>query len=297
MNDSDVCAEIHTLSKMKCDKNDAIVLLYSDTDDGEKSSNLLKEEIQARFGAEVRSEKVCGLQVKKAADFNRLGMISLYEKLKPYEGNPSVEICGTGGYKGMVAMATFFAMINGNPVRYIYESGAEMITYPALPVTYDKDFFFENERALEKLYSDIMPAANLKSNPRLHNVCDIDPDSGEATLSALGRILFDRFRIDYPQDIRRTDIPADSKQLNLADHHGKEELGKYARKIILHEFVEEIISAEWKGQTKKTLVKIDPPFIEMRIPSDRGYVLRIKTTAKDASQAEEVAKILKEKYW
>ncbi len=136
-------AEIHSLVRLKIQTQDEVILLASDTNDGEVCAGLVRSYLVQRLKLapdQVQVEKVEGLQVDDSRVFHRVGVPRYFRKVLA-----AGDRCGwlqmilnpTGGYKALVPYTTLLGMMFGVPVCYIFDNGKELLQLPPLPVDVD----------------------------------------------------------------------------------------------------------------------------------------------------------------
>jgi putative CRISPR-associated protein (TIGR02619 family) len=199
-------AEVHSLVRCEVSSADRVVLLYSDTDDGEVSARVVEDYLRRRVGLgedNVACQRVVGLQVNDATRFRREGVPN-YFRLVLQEG----ERCGwrnvvlnpTGGYKALVSYATLLGMFFGVPVCYIFDNGQELLQLPPLPVEIDRARLLPLMPAMERIERETdIPAAEFwgKTPYDLRQLYDSlleDLGGGRVTLSPIGLLVFERLR-------------------------------------------------------------------------------------------------------
>jgi len=132
-----VSAETHSLAKIKLEKEDEIILLYSDTYDGEVCAKKLQGLIIENFNVNVMLIKVNGLQTIDAKKFRKEAIASLYNILDKYKYRENVLLNTTGGFKSLVPYLTLYGMMNNLKVVYVFEFSKELIYLPPAPVNFD----------------------------------------------------------------------------------------------------------------------------------------------------------------
>ena len=100
-----------------------------------------------------------------------------------------------------------------------------------------------------------------------------------------------------PELIRSKSIPLD-KKISLQDHHGKDILFEFSKRLVRSPFVEEIISSiERKPNEKDFIFSLhDGNLIDIRLIKHGGIGVRVRTTAKNERQLSAIAKRLEEQF-
>lgn len=99
--------------------------------------------------------------------------------------------------------------------------------------------------------------------------------------------------------------PPEEKKVNIADHHGKDELLPHAERLRKFVYAERIVSTDWNSQFDRSravqtrygrlLIETQPgcpDILRLTLDNRRGCALDIYTTAKTAPQAERLKKKL-----
>ncbi|SFJ85543.1 putative CRISPR-associated protein [Thermoflavimicrobium dichotomicum] len=149
-------AETNSLARMQVAKGDHLYFLATDSLAAKLCGEVLSEICQQKWGAKTHVQVLKGLQVADAKKFQEEGIRSLVlavrriceQYRKP--GHPIV-LNITGGYKAVVPYLTLLGLIEGIPVKYVYEEyGHDLIELPALPLDFDYS-------VLERLRQDFHP--------------------------------------------------------------------------------------------------------------------------------------------
>ena len=149
----EVCAEVNSLRALGASEEDTIVLLHTDTPDGEACAQVLGNLIEEEFSASVQLRRISGLQVTDATRFRREGIKNLFAELDRLERESpeGMLLNGTGGFKSVVPYLTLFGLLRKVPVTYLFEYSEQLITLPAAPVTYDYERVSQALDALRQL--------------------------------------------------------------------------------------------------------------------------------------------------
>lgn len=100
-----------------------------------------------------------------------------------------------------------------------------------------------------------------------------------------------------PELISSKSIPMD-KKISLPDHHGKEILYEFSKRLVRSPFVEEIInSIERKPKEKDFIYSLhDGNLIDIRLIRHGGIGVIVRTTAKNERQLRAIARRLEEQF-
>src|SRR5690606_23834443 len=137
-------AETNSLSRMEVETGDRLVFFTSDTLDGVLCGKVLTEISKHLWGAEAEYRVVKGLQVKDAKLFRKVAVGHLVDMVMsvldryPLSGY-KVILNPTGGYKAVVPYLTLLGLIEGVPVKYIYEQSNTLIELPAAPLSFNPE--------------------------------------------------------------------------------------------------------------------------------------------------------------
>jgi len=316
-----ISAEMKSLIKMGINKTDKIVLLASDTEDGFLCAELVKEILKDKYECEVELLRIEGLQANNGTIFRLKGLKNLFNELfRLFENHQYEEIIinPTGGYKSVVPYVTIVGMLFNKPVKYIHEESEDVITLSGIPLIQDEDLMFRIEDKLKKIYSEggiSREEWNLGIDYNdLRYESLIEEDRGFVTLSGIGIILYERFRKDYPDDLERDFTPPEEKENGLFSlriaHHGIDRLKYISKKLLQSPYVRWIPNSCNNNPSKKPIKPLTPIEAKAHLQheeigicivtdtkSDEGFSFLIKTTAKDNSQNERIAELLKKKYF
>jgi hypothetical protein len=108
-------------------------------------------------------------------------------------------INATGGYKAQISFAGLIGQVFGVPVYYQFESFADAIELPALPVSFAFDDWLAYRHVLEALDEGEAGEFLRADDPRLKPLPErlrvlVDTSQGLATLNALGSLYHEGFR-------------------------------------------------------------------------------------------------------
>ncbi len=153
-------AETHSLAKLKVSESDEVVLLHSETLDGQLCAEAVKEVLENELGLRPRLVKIEGLQVNNGERFRKVGIQKLFEVLteetKGWLENPEQKaiLNATGGFKSVVPYVTLFGLLHRLEVVYIFEWSSELLRLPPVPVNFDYERLAQAENALRRLQQE-----------------------------------------------------------------------------------------------------------------------------------------------
>lgn len=312
-------AEIKSLIRMNVSRDDKIVLIATDTLDGQLCAEIVRDFLVERDlcpAGLISIENIAGLQATDGQKFRKEGLRNLFDFLLRFEYKDAV-FNPTGGFKSVVPYVTLAGMLFNKPVCYIHEDSDDLITLAGLPLTLDDDIIFKVEGKLRRIEQESsISLADWKQGMNFYDhrigvlVEEIDD---QITLSGLGFLFWEKFKKDYPEDLLRTDVTPGSKKINLGsqDHHGKSRLRKIAENLIHSPFIREVInSCNFQPQSRKwvkslskaecrTHIQLEKENVCMvtDINSDEGYSLLIETTAREEEENRRIAEILARRFF
>jgi len=137
--------------------NYEIFLLVSDTEDGRKTGEILKnyfenEKSPLQF-QQVVIKEIKGLTGEEKIEFKNKGLKEIANTLVDLSSkSPETTIINaTGGYKAQISFATLIGQILKIPVYYMFEQFDEIIELPPMPVSFDYSLWIKNYDLLESL--------------------------------------------------------------------------------------------------------------------------------------------------
>jgi putative CRISPR-associated protein (TIGR02619 family) len=180
---------------------DRLVFLVSDTREGAFMGDVLSV-VGQHWSFQTESHVIKKLQGDDPKAFAQ-GLRNLVKKIAEiYRSRTDAEpmaINATGGYKAQISFAGLIGQVFGVPVYYQFESFADAIELPALPVSFAFDDWLAYRPVLEVLdegeAGELLKAddSRIKSLPDRLRVL-VDRSQGLATLSALGSLYHEGFR-------------------------------------------------------------------------------------------------------
>jgi putative CRISPR-associated protein (TIGR02619 family) len=149
-------AELSTLAGLEAEEEDRLVLLATDTDDGEKAAKIVAHIVELRFGIQSEVVRIEGLVLDDANTFKREGLVRLVEGLDEIleqtrrEGRePVLGICG--GIKSVTPYVVIYGMMRRVSLAYMFEFTNRLLTMPRLPLSFDWEVIRATSRVLAKI--------------------------------------------------------------------------------------------------------------------------------------------------
>jgi len=197
------------------------VFFTSDTLDGVLCGKVLTEISKHLWGAEAEYRVVKGLQVKDAKLFRKVAVGHLVDMVMsvldryPLSGY-KVILNPTGGYKAVVPYLTLLGLIEGVPVKYIYEQSNTLIELPAAPLSFNPEKLRElgpaaavlsDDYVAEQELSDITGIPKYRLREQFGDV--LYWEEGLVTLTELARVLYFRYihqegqRVELSKTVRK----------------------------------------------------------------------------------------------
>ncbi|MGB5156449.1 putative CRISPR-associated protein [Desulfobacterium sp. N47] len=317
----DTSAEIKSLVKMGLDKNDAVILISSDTIDGKLCAESVRDflvENKLISEPSIKIKEIVGLQATDGSRFQKEGLKNLLNYLVSLE-HQDIIFNPTGGYKSIVPYLALMGMLFNKPVKYIHENSEDILTLTGVPIILDDDLILRIENKLQRIEDETsIPMKEWQEgidyNDRRFD-CFVEVDNGQITMSGIGLLFWERFKKDYPKELERDLRPVSEKENKLLaqgiDHHGLERIKPIARELLQSPFVcgvpnscnnypksKAFIRALTPVQAKEHLQRESSSICMVTdIRSDAGYSFLIKTTACNDDENKQIAEILNRKYF
>ncbi len=153
-----ISAETNSVYQFLGNNGDAVVvLLHTDTKDGQICAEWLAEIMKNELGLDTRLQSVAGLQVNDEKVFRHQGIQNLFQHLdRLLDGlSPADTVLNvTGGFKSVVPYMTLFGLIRRVDVIYIHESARTLLHLPPLPLSFDFEMLGEIRDAMLKLRTE-----------------------------------------------------------------------------------------------------------------------------------------------
>ncbi|MBF0625755.1 MAG: putative CRISPR-associated protein [Magnetococcales bacterium] len=211
-----ISAETNSLAKLKVTAKDRIVLLRTETQDGQVCAEGIKTVIEQQFDATVSIEEIGGLQVSDATVFKKNGVQNLFAALDRHcilpggdSAKPGVFLNMTGGFKAVAAYLVLYGMLYQVPVVYLYEKSNQLLTLPPAPLQFDwermqpaADAFIHLYKELEvskKEFFERIPGASYEDRQWYETLLE-DVGQGKVNLSAFGLLVARRLEQDGEVD-------------------------------------------------------------------------------------------------
>jgi len=313
-------AEIKSLVKMGATKDDRVVLVCTDLIDGKLCGELVKYFLEKRKIIEdcpVEIKVVEGLQASNGVKFVRTGLKNLLEYLIKMEYE-DVVFNVTGGYKSVVPYLALAGMIFNKPIKYIHEDSNDVLSLTSIPIILNDELILKVYDKLKKIDKESYISkdewqSGIDWNDRRFD-CLVEEIDGNTTLSGVGILFWERFKVDYPEDLIMDDTLPSEKKNKLSeqgiDHHGLRDIKLIASKLLSSPYVKSIPnSCEYQPNSKQWIRALKPDeamkfllrtsesiCIVTNIKTDAGYSFFIETTARNFEENKRIAEILSKKY-
>lgn len=197
-------AEIHSLVRIGISAADRVILLASETDDGEACAAAVARYLDRYYpGIVSEVEAVKGLQVRDADRFRREGVLNFVRSCLKAVGDygaAHVVLNPTGGFKALVPYTVLVGMLKGVPCRYIFEQSETLLELPPLPVEFQRGIFEAYRPMFERIERDSSirraewdRAVPYHERGLLEPLLEFVGDS--VTLSAVGLLFLDEVRV------------------------------------------------------------------------------------------------------
>lgn len=204
---AELSAETNGLFRSGVQRGDKVVLLSSDTDEGELCADVLSGIIRDHFaGVSASWRRIKGLQVSDPTAFRREGIPNLFktlDELTKEKSTDEVRLNVSGGFKGTVPFMVVYAMFSDLPVAYVFERTEGEILLPGFPIEFDWDRYSPAAEALlgveaktamtESEILDLLPDDHTPARRAFRALFELFEDE-KYTLSALGMLVVERLR-------------------------------------------------------------------------------------------------------
>ena len=97
-------------------------------------------------------------------------------------------------------------------------------------------------------------------------------------------------------EIIESKINPEDKEVHIAPHHGKKELGEFSQRLKYNPYVEIIRSTDWGGNNFIRRFNKNGEIEIVLTNTTRNYALWVKTTGRNYRETEAIAKILREQF-
>lgn len=206
-------AETNSLHRLQVSDRDLVVLLHTETDDGQICAEELQRLIAETFKAEVELARIVGLQVSDQRRFRREGIQNLFNEVHRRcrhmldEPEPPIVLNATGGFKSTVPYLTLYGLMYRLPVVYIFERSDALLWLPPAPIHFDYERLARAEAALRRLqelgampkheFFELIPRLPFHERPWFESL--LEEDDGMVTLSAFGFLLAEALEREQSQ--------------------------------------------------------------------------------------------------
>ena len=196
-------AEIYSLIRMGLTGRDRVLLLASDTDDGEACARAVELYLDQYWpDAVVKLKRISGLQVDDPVTFRRQGVVEYCRcclKAVSDFGADNVVLNPTGGFKALGAYTVLVGMLKRVPCRYIFEQSETLLDLPPLPIEFQRSTFESYRPLFERMERESsIPLTDWEQAVPFHErdllEALVDLDGREVTLSGVGLLFLDEMR-------------------------------------------------------------------------------------------------------
>lgn len=315
----DSSAEIKSLIKMGVKLEDRVILIASDTVDCKLCAELVRSFLEEReICSDARIKLIKGLQAMDGDLFQREGLKNLLVFLVSLE-HEDIVLNPTGGFKSVVPYLSLIGMLFNKPVRYIHEDSEDVITLSNVPILLNESLLLLVEEKLRKIEKECsIPKTEWQTgidfNDRRFDAL-VEEIYGQITLSGLGFLFWERFKLDYPEELLKDDTDPSQKPNKLMEqktgHHGLEKIRPIAVSLLNSPYVRGILnscenqpkSQIWikplaPDEARKHLQRVSESIcIVTNIKSDAGYSFLVETTARNATENKKIAELLSRKFF
>ncbi len=316
---NDSSAEIKSLLKMGVRPEDRVILIASDTVDGKLCAQLVQSFLtEQEICTEVDIRVIEGLQAIDGGLFQREGLKNLLRFLVSLE-HEDIIINATGGFKSVVPYLSLIGMLFNKPVCYIHEDSEDVITLSNVPILLNENLLLLVEEKLRKIEKECsIPKDEWQSgidyNERRFDAL-IEEIDGQVTLSGLGFLFWERFKLDFPEELLKDETNPLQKPNKLLEqgiaHHGLEKLRPIAASLLKSPYVRGIPnSCNNQGRSSAWIKPLsteeardhlqrasDSICIVTNIKSHAGYSFLVETTARNMAENRQIAEILQRKFF
>lgn len=303
-------AETNTFRAVGLSDEDRVLLLHSDTPEGQFCSQRLLSYIRSgicRNGDEIKLNALSYHQ----GSFAQRGLRSLVneaiaavrqahnQKLEPV-------FCATGGFKAEIAFLNVLGALLKVEVCYIHEQFREIVRLPCLPLTWDTEMILRHRDFFEWIDAEPRVSSDVESwlcgRPELRSLIDDAPD-GHTYLNAAGELLFKAAqekiplgpRAIWPPAVCR--LPEEKNGLSNIEHHRPRGWDKFVDRLAVIDCVKRIVydAAACSGPCVRVLDAKEGK-IAVRYGNGQEILpLAVFTTAEGEAQTEWVADYIRKR--
>lgn len=282
--------EIKSLAKMGTSRDDQVLLYASETSEGILSARIIREFCRQVWGCSTAMEVITGLQVQDAGRFRSVGVQRYVQSVVQQVTNPQnqygreIILNATAGFKALVPYTTLIGLLFQVPVQYIFESSSVLLNLPPLPVNFDFDFYKVVEPFLQRVERESAIPENevltFDSATREKLLPLLEPMNGEFTLSALGLIVYERYKSPPPLlPSTRKAVDKDHTRDFSQETHRSAEFENFKSRLAESQWVDEFWYLKGTDETRR---QVKPVGDELHVAYG-GIELRVKTTAQHPS--------------
>lgn len=273
-------AEINSITSMirqgLLDSRQNLILLVSDTSDGELIGQTLKEyfENHPDIGFKrVEVRKVEDLDDSRINDFRSKGLRNLVRELgkciKEYQNR--LVINATGGFKAQIAFALALGQAVGIPVYYRFERFPKIIELPPLPLSLDIKLWEENMDLFSLLYmfgeveedeiEEMTGESFAQLDPKIKMLLDREHIDGKnyISLNPMGEVFVNAMEISIDLsdiELKESDVPIEKRFIYRKPEHSEQFIAKYKafiEKIYSQPFVRKLIVTGFSQHFDRTI--------------------------------------------
>ena len=103
--------------------------------------------------------------------------------------------------------------------------------------------------------------------------------------------------VNLPPKIEESRILPMKKEIQLADHHGKDVLKRLAKRLVCEKYVKGILNSIDRNPKEKNFISgINNNIVYITLVDDEGFGMAVSTTARNEREARYIAKLIEEKY-
>ncbi len=247
---AEISSIYHLLNKKKEIEIDKILFLVSETELGKHIGETLS--LYYNSSAYNQSKKkdfadykiVEKLNDENPTDFKNHGLRNLVKEISQEvksSGTDNVVINSTGGYKAQTLFAGVIGQSLGIPVYYLFERFNEIIELPPQPISFDPEFWFENQGTFYSLErggyvgEDFAQEWFDSKDSRFDSLMIIEKENDKKFLmfSPTGEMFHQAFITKYASNL--TSLPEDSPKQEAphltGDHHRPKGIEQYLNKL------------------------------------------------------------------
>jgi len=215
----------------------------------------------------------------------------------------------SGGYKALIPLMTQIASFKKVNLAYIYENSDYLIEIPPFPFEID----YELGEQLYEVFEIINRECCIKEE-RLRRLIEHIPyekrkeveyffeyiEDDEVTLSKVGMIVYEDLKSNKEVKLRECEKAPHEKNINPGNHHGKEKVERFGKKLVNSPYVCEIInSSAYKTHNEDFICAVEPQgqtgVLDLEVP-DTIYGILVKTTGRNQRETKKIAEILKQQF-